>query len=68
MRTNNDTSFFMANDLQGDILPHRNGFYPPMDRNGVVDEAYRWPNGEVPYVFFVNNFGMSYELLTVHHF
>ena len=42
---------------QGDILPNKKGFLPPMNRNGIIDEEYRWPNGEVPYTFFVNNFG-----------
>lgn len=28
----------------------------PEEKNGVIDESYHWPNGEVPYVFFVNDF------------
>ncbi len=37
--------------LQGDILRH-----PPVGRNGIIDESYHWPDGEVPYVFAINDF------------
>jgi len=34
-----------GNHYQGDIVLPIN----PMDRNGLIDESYRWPNGEIIY-------------------
>ncbi len=45
---------------QGDIL------LDPSELNGVVNQNRTWPGGEVPYTFWLNEFGNSIPRTYVH--